>query len=214
MRRYHQEIILLLWIREEVFIEAYSMKQEIQDIKQMRKWKFSWRIFGENFVFRDGDHFYKMPTFLARNTMYKNIDSYEKVVDSLRIINKYFWPLTKIPKTEVFKDQDWHYIMKQQSITGDKLTAQIMKDNPKLISKFQRLIVANELMWKREGVFLDLLWSDIVTQPQTIHNLLTDGTDIYVFDFGLLEQHSKNIIFRYISRISQKFQLFFIKRFF
>ena len=190
------------------------MKQQIQNIKEMRKWKFSWRIFGENFVFREGDHFYKMPTVLARNTMYLNIDSYEKVVDSLRIINKYFWPLTKIPKTELFKDEDGHYIMKQQSIPWEKLTSAIMKDNPKLISKFQRLIVANELMWKHEGVFLDLLWSDIIAQPQTIHNLLTDWEHIYVFDFGLLENHSKNIIFRYISRITQRFQLLFIKYFF
>jgi len=58
-----------------------------------------------------------------------------------------------------------------------------MKDNPKLISKFKRFIIANELMWEKEGFFLDLLGSDFITQPQTIHNLLTDGKEIYVFDF-------------------------------
>lgn len=190
------------------------MKQEIQDIKQMRKWKFSWRIFGENFVFKDGEYFYKMPTFLAKNTMYLNTDSYEKVVDSLRIIKQYFWTLAKIPKTEILKDSDNTYIIKQEIICGDKLTYKHMEDNPKLVSKFGRLIMANELMWKKEWVFLDLLGSDIISHPNTIHNLLTDGEYIYVFDFGLLEQHSKNIFFRYVSRFTQKFQLFFIKIFF
>lgn len=190
------------------------MKQEIQNIKDMRKWRFSWRIFGENFVFRDWEYFYKMPTALAKNTIYKNIDSYEKLIDSMRIIQKYFWKLTIIPKTEVFKERNWDYIVKQKNISWEKLSKKILEQNPKLISKFWRLVIANELMWQQEWVFLDLLGSDIITHPQTIHNLLTDGEDIFVFDFGLLENNSRNILFRYISKISQKFQLFFIKRFF
>lgn len=50
----------------------------------------------------------------------------------------------------------------------------MMQENPKLLSKFKRLIIANEVMWQQKGVFLDLLGSDIVTQPNTIHNLLTN----------------------------------------
>ena len=51
---------------------------EAEKIHDLRKHKFSWRLLGENFVFQDGEHFYKMPTFLARNIMYRKIDSYER----------------------------------------------------------------------------------------------------------------------------------------
>jgi len=155
-----------------------------------------------------------MPTFLAKNIMYRKVDSYEKVIESMRIIKKYFWPLTKIPKTEVLKDRDKNYIIKQENIDGYKLSYKDMEENPKLLSKFRRLIIANELMWKKQWVFLDLLWSDILTQPNTIHNLLTDWKDIYVFDFGLLESKSTNLFFRYFSRFWAWFQLQFIKCFF
>jgi len=190
------------------------MKKQVQKIKKMRQWKFSWRIFWENFVFKDGEHYYKMPTFLFKNTKYRKTDSYEKVIDSMRIIKKYFWPLTRIPSTEVLKDSDKNYIIKQENIDWKKLSYKDMEKNPKLLSKFRRLIIANELMWIKEGVFLDLLWSDIITQPSIIHNLLTDWENIYVFDFWLLEKKSKNIFFSYFSRFWTWFQLQFIKIFF
>lgn len=183
-------------------------------IKKKAKNKFSWRLLGENFVFKDGNHYYKMPTFLARNVMYRKTDSYEKIGQSLEIIKKYFWPLTKIPKTKVYCDDRHHYVIKQKTIKGEKLTRKHMENNPKLLSKFKRLIIANEIMWLKEGVFLDLLGSDIVTHPQTIHNLLTDWENIYVFDFWLLEKRSKNIFFRYFSHFWQWFQLIFLKKFF
>ena len=190
------------------------MKEEIHDITEMRKWKFSWRIFGENFVFKEGEHFYKMPSFLAKNILYRNGSSYEKVCDSMRTIQKYFGPITKIPKTEVLRQDDWHYIIKQANISWEKLSLKIMKDNPKLISKFKRFIIANELMWEKEGFFLDLLGSDFITQPQTIHNLLTDGKEIYVFDFWLLEKAPTSKLFQYFSHLVRKVQLFFVKYFF
>lgn len=180
----------------------------------MRKWRFSWRLLWENFVFREADHYYKMPTFLARNIIYRNADSYEKVVNAMIVIKKYFWPLTHIPDTQVFKEKSGHYVMKQKSIAWEKLTKKLLEENPMLLSKFKRLIIANEIMWLKEGVFLDLLWSDIVARPQTIHNLITDWEHIYIFDFWLLEKKSKNIFFRYFSHFWAWFQLVFIKRFF
>lgn len=190
------------------------MRKQIRDIKKLRKSKFSWRVLWENFVFQDWDHFYKMPTFLAKNIMYRDNDSYEKLVEAMRIIKKYFWPLANIPKTELFKEKSWHYIMKQENIPWEKLTKKALKNNPKLLSKFERLIIANELMWKKEWVFLDLLWSDIVAHPQTIHNLFTDWGNIYIFDFWLLEKQSKNIFFKYFSHFWTWFQLKFMKIFF
>lgn len=190
-----------------------SMK-EAERIKKLCKGKFSWRILWENFVFQEGNTFYKMPTFLAKNSIYKNIDSYEKVCDAMRMIKKYFWTITHIPKTEVLKQQNGHYIIKQDQISGEKLTKKILENSPKLLSKFKRLVIANEVMWRKEGVFLDLLGSDIITHPQTIHNLFTDGKEIYVFDFGLLEKKSSNMLFRYFSYFGQKVQILFIKLFF
>jgi len=188
--------------------------KEVRRIQKLRKWKFSWRILWENFVFQDNGYFYKMPTFLAKNVMYRENDSHEKVCDAMRIIQKYFWAITKIPRTQVLKQKDGNYIIKQEDISGEKLTKKIMAGSPKVLSKFKRLIIANEIMWMKEWVFLDLLGSDIVTQPQTIHNLLTDGKDIYIFDFWLLEKQSKNIFFRYFSHFWTKLQLLFIKYFF
>ncbi len=190
------------------------MKQKIQAIKHLKKWKINWRLLWENFVFEHEGYFYKMPTFLAKNIMYRKNDSYEKVVDSMRILKKYFWPLTKIPKTELLKEESGHYIMKQKSIPWKKLSKQILKEKPKLLSKFKRLIIANEIMWLQNGVFLDLLWSDILIHPQTIHNLFTDGENIYIFDFWLLEKNTKNTFFRYFSHFGTWFQLKFLKSFY
>lgn len=186
---------------------------EAEKIHDLRKHKFSWRLLGENFVFRDGDHFYKMPTFLARNIMYRKIDSYEKVTESLKIIEQYFGKITKIPHTEILHDGK-NYIIKQVCIQGEKLSRKHLEESPKLLSKFKRLIIANEVMWLKEWVFLDLLGSDIVLHPNEIHNLLTDGENIYVFDFWLLEKSSHNLFFRYFSHFAQKLQLFVVKYFF
>lgn len=187
---------------------------EKEKIKAIRKWKFSWRIFGENFVFFHEDNYYKMPTALAKNTIYRKIDSYDKVCESHEMIKKYFWKITKIPKTEIEKDEKKWYIIKQASVDGEKLTKALLEKKPRLLSKFKRLIIANEVMRMEEGVFLDLLGSDIVAHPQTIHNLLTDGKDIYVFDFWLLEKTSDNAFFRHLSHFVQKGQLLFVKHFF
>jgi nucleoside-specific outer membrane channel protein Tsx len=46
-----------------------------------------------------------MPTFLARNVMYRKIDSHDKVVEAFEIIKKYFAPLTKIPDTKILRDE-------------------------------------------------------------------------------------------------------------
>jgi hypothetical protein len=40
--------------------------------------------------------------------------------------------------------------MKQKSIPGEMLSKKNLKNNPKLLSKFKRLVIANELMWVKE----------------------------------------------------------------
>jgi hypothetical protein len=189
------------------------MKQA-DSITQKAKKRFSWRILWENFVFQDGDHYYKMPTSLYKRTMYHNSNSYEKVVSALILIKKYFWPLVTIPKTEVLKDKDGNYVIKQQEILWKKLSRKTLEDNPKLLSKFSRIVIANEIMWEEQWFFLDLLGSDILIHPNTIHNLFSDGENIYIFDFWLLEKSSKSILFKYFSQFWIWFQLRFIKRYF
>jgi len=139
------------------------MKKKIKHIHELKKQNFSWRLLWENFVFKDWNHYYKMPTFLARNIVYRKMDSQKKVKENFKIIKKYFAPITKIPNTEFLKDTNGHYIIKQQTIEWEKLTYKHMQNNPKLLSKFRRLIIANEVMWKNEWVFLDLLWSEHYT---------------------------------------------------
>ncbi len=191
------------------------MDKEASIIQEKRKWKFSWRLLWENFVFEEDGHFYKMPTVLAKNTMYRDCSSYDKVNSSLEIIKKYFWPIAYIPETKIYEDKDGHFVIDQIKVQGGKeLTRDMMDTNPELLSRFKRLIIANEIMWEKEWVFLDLLWSDIVAHPQTIHNLITDGKDLYVFDFGLLEKKPGNFIFRCISHSVKKFQLLFVKIFY
>ncbi len=189
------------------------MKQA-EEIKKKAQWKFSWRILWENFVFRDWDHYYKMPTALYKRTMYRHVNSYEKVVEALTKIKKYFWPIVTIPKTEILKDNDGNYVIKQKEILGKQITKKQLESNPMLLSKFSRIIIANEIMWKEEWFFLDLLWSDILTHPNTIHNLFSDGENIYIFDFGLLEKTSSSAFFKYFSKFGTWFQLTFIKKHF
>ncbi|NDK09847.1 hypothetical protein GW846_03650 [Candidatus Gracilibacteria bacterium] len=191
------------------------MDKKAEEIQEMRKGKFSWRLLGENFVFEEDGHFYKMPTYLAKNTMYRDCSSYEKVNTSLETIRKYFGPIAFIPETKIYEDSEGHFVIDQVKVEGGKeLTRDMMDNNPELLSRFKRLVIANEVMWQNEGVFLDLLGSDIVTHPQTIHNLITDGKDLYVFDFGLLEKKPKNILFRVISHSIKLFQSAFVKIFY
>jgi len=190
------------------------MKKKIKHIHKLKKQNISWRFLWENFVFKHQDHYYKMPTFLARNIVYRSVDSRKKVQDNFKTIKKYFWSLTRIPETQFLKDTNGHYIIKQKDIHWEKLSKKLLENNPKLVSKFQRLIIANEIMWRKEWVFLDLLGSDIIAHPNTIHNLLTDGENIYVFDFWLLEKTSNNLFFRYFSYFWTWFQLKFVKIFF
>jgi len=188
--------------------------KKAEEIKSRASGIFSWRILWENFVFSEWNHFYKMPTALYKKTMYRHSDSYEKVVDALLLIKKYFWPIVTIPNTQVLKDREWNYVIKQEKISWEKITKKILKENPKLLSKFARIVIANEIMWKEQWFFLDILGSDIVKHPNTIHNLFTNWEEIFIFDFGLLEKSSKNVVFRYFSRFWTWFQLRFMKRYF
>lgn len=186
---------------------------EVKKINELKKQKFNWRILWENFVFLHEENYYKMPSFVGKNIFYKNNNSYVQTQKNFKLIKKYFWKVVKIADTEIIQNTDGHYIIKQKMLCGNILTKKDLQKNYLLLSQFKKLIIINEILWEKEKVFLDLLGSDFLLQPHKIHNLITDGKEIYIFDFWLFSKTPKNIIFRIFSRISTAIQMFIIKTF-
>jgi hypothetical protein len=189
-------------------------KKELSRINKKAGHRFSWRLFWENFILKEGDTYYKMPSLVWKHLFYKNIDSYEKAKENLEIIEKYFWKVLKIADTEIIQNTDGHYIIKQKEVWGKKVTKEMLEQDPILYSKFKKLILINEIMWEKEHFFLDILGTDFAVDPFSIHNIIADGSDIYLFDFWLLEKTSKSYIFNTVSKLSRWFQLKVVKYFF
>ncbi len=190
-----------------------NQKKEIKKINSLKKWKFNWRILWENFVFKHENVFYKMPSFIGKQFFYRKTDSYEQAKKNFELIKKYFWKVIPIAKTDIIKNSDWHYIIKQKVIKWNILTKKDLQDNYVLLSKFKKLIIINEIMFEKEWVFLDLLGSDFVLKPNKIHNLMTFANEIYIFDFGLFESKPQNFLFKIFSNLSINIQMFVIKYF-
>ena len=181
---------------------------EIEKINLLKKQKFNWRILWENFVFKHGDNYYKMPSFIWKTFFYKENDSYNQAKINFKLINNYFWKVIKIADTQIAKNSDWHYVIKQKELKWHILTKKDLEKNHLLLSKFKKLVIINEIMWEKENVFLDLLWSDFAFAPNKIHNLITDWKELYIFDFWLFHKKSKNILSKIFSNISTKIQIF------
>jgi hypothetical protein len=186
---------------------------EIDRINELKKKKINWRILWENFVFFEKWDYYKMPSFIWKQIFYRKNDSYKQANKNFELIKKYFWKVIKIADTKIMQNSDWHYIIKQKEIKWKILSKKDLADNYLLLSQFKKLIIINEIFWKKEWVYLDLLWSDFALKPNKIHNLITDGKHIYIFDFGLFEKEPKNYIFRLFSRIATRIQILIIKWF-
>ena len=189
---------------------------EAKRINKLKKNKISFRL-GENFVFKEWKNYYKMPSFIGRNIFYRKVNSFKQAKKNIKLIEKYFWKVFTIANTKIIKDLNWHYIIKQKEVQWKKLTRKMLENNPRLTAKFRKLIIINEIFWEKEKVFLDLLGSDFFYKPDTIHNIISDGKELYIFDFGLLEKRKDNSIFWWISYLSRKLQLsviniFFVKR--
>ncbi len=187
---------------------------EIERIKKIGKKSFSWRIIWENFVFKEWEHYYKMPWIVGKNIFYKKNDSYKQAIKNFEMIKKYFSKVFKIAETEIIEDRDWHYIIKQKEIFGEKLTKKILEENHHLLGKFKKLVIINEIMWEKEGFCLDILGSDFIYDMRVIPNIFTDGDHLYIFDVGLLEKKSEKRIFKIVSGIARFFQDIIIKKIF
>lgn len=189
-------------------------QHEIQRIKEVGKQKFSWRIIGENFVFKDWEHYYKMPWIVGKNIFYKKNDSYKQAIKNFEMIKTYFSKIVKIADTEIIQDNDGHYIIKQKEIAWEKLTKKMLEENHHLLMKFKKLVIINEVMWEKEGFCLDILGSDFIYDMRVIPNIFTDGIHIYLFDIGLLEKKPERKIFEFISKIARFLQDIIIKKIF
>ncbi|MCD5380354.1 hypothetical protein LR004_00345 [Candidatus Gracilibacteria bacterium] len=186
-------------------------KKVIKKVNKRKKNKINWRILGENFVFKHKDTYYKMPSFIGKNVFYRKNDSFEQAKINLELIQKYFGKVIKIAPSKIIKNSDGHFLIKQKEIVGHMLTKQDLAENYLLLSKFKKLVIINEIFWEKEGVFLDLLGSDFALQPNKVHNLITDGKDIYIFDFGLFYKKPRNFIFKIFSNVATKIQMNVIK---
>ncbi len=187
---------------------------EIQRIKEVGKQKFSWRIIGENFVFKDWEHYYKMPWIVGKNIFYKKNDSYKQAIKNFEMIKTYFSKIVKIADTEIIQDNDGHYIIKQKEIAWEKLTKKMLEENHHLLMKFKKLVIINEVMWEKEGFCLDILGSDFIYDMRVIPNIFTDWSHLYLFDIGLLERKPERKIFEFISKIARFLQDIIIKKWF
>ena len=188
-------------------------KKVIKKVNKLKKDKINWRILWENFVFKHKDTYYKMPSFIGKNVFYRKNDSFKQAKINLELIQKYFWKVIKIAPSKIIKNSDWHFLIKQKEIVWHMLTKQDLAENYLLLSKFKKLVIINEIFWEKEGVFLDLLWSDFALQPNKVHNLITDWKDIYIFDFGLFYKKPRNFIFKIFSNVATKIQMNVIKYF-
>ena len=188
-------------------------KKVIKKVNKRKKNKINWRILWENFVFKHKDTYYKMPSFIGKNVFYRKNNSFEQAKINLELIQKYFWKVIKIAPSKIIKNSDWHFLIKQKEIVWHMLTKQDLAENYLLLSKFKKLVIINEIFWEKEGVFLDLLWSDFALQPNKVHNLITDWKDIYIFDFGLFYKKPRNFIFKIFSNVATKIQMNVIKYF-
>ena len=157
------------------------------------------------------NYFYKSPNFSWEFLFYKWISPYDNVIDNYVTLKKYFSNDFEIVSTLIFKDKDLSYIIKQKKIIWRVLNKNDFNDN-QIKDNFLKLIKINKQMWKNEGLFLDILWTDILFKPFSVHNIFTcDNKKIYIFDFWLLNKNANNYLFRFISYFFYYFQLFWIK---
>ena len=189
-------------------------KKEPKKIIELKKEKKSFRIFWENFVFEHEWYFYKMPNVVAKTIFYYGKNSFEEVKKTFEIIKKYFWEDFLIPDTKIVQYKEGSYVIKQKKIDGKFLSKSILRENKKIKKDFEKLMLINEKMKEETGLFLDILWTDFMYNPNSIHNLMVFNDEIVLFDFWLLDTNSEGKIFKFVSKIAYGVQTKIINTFF
>lgn len=167
------------------------------------------RFFWENIVIQKDDFFYK-----TLNRMWKIMhhweNKYKSVVENIELIEEYFWNICEIAETEVIKDEDFFYIIKQKKLNWNILKFRDLK-HKKVKNKMIEIMKINNIFWKEKWLFLDIFWTDVLFKPHSIHNLMIDDDKIFIFDFWLLNKNSPVIIFRILSYFFYYLQNFLFK---
>jgi len=169
------------------------------------------RLIAENIVVEYNNHFYKSPNFSGEFLFYKWVCPFTCLHKSYKILKEYFWDDFEIVDTHIYKDDYLSYIIKQEKIKWRALNKNDFSDE-EIKRKFLKLIKINKKMWKKEGLFLDILWTDFLIKPFSIHNIfICENKKLYIFDFGLLNKKANSYIFRFVSYFFYNLQLFWIK---
>lgn len=178
----------------------------IERIKKIFAKNPNYRALWENIVCKDGKYYYKTPWVVWKILFYWRMSSHKEIKRSIETIKEYFWEHCHVVHTQIIKDHDGNYILKQKEVDGELISKHLLHSNPTLKKNFETLMAQSEKMWREKGLFLDILGTDFFYKPTYIHNLMTDGEDIYIFDFGLLDGNSKNPLFYIVSHIFYRFQ--------
>ena len=178
----------------------------IDRIKKIFAASKNYRALGENIVCTDGKYYYKTPGIVWKILFYWRMSSHKEIKKSIDLIHEYFWTSCHVVHTQIIKAPEGNYILKQKEIKGELISKKDLDENPVLRGKFEWLMHQSEKMWKEKWYFLDILGTDFFYKPNYIHNLMTNGEELYIFDFWLLDGHSRNIVFRLVSHIMYRFQ--------
>ena len=169
------------------------------------------RFFAENRVVEYEGYFYKCPNITWKYIFYRNKDAYKAIKNSYKIIKQYFWEDFDIVRTDITRDEELLYIIKQEKICWDVVSAKLFK-NPEIRNKILLFLEKNKLLWKEKWLFLDVMWADAIFSPFKIHNLIIVWDQIFIFDFWFLNKKSSRFFFRYFSIIFYHLQILWLEK--
>lgn len=186
--------------------------KELEKVKKLLKENKRSRPLAENIVIEYNNHFYKAPNYSAKYLFYKWIDSYSFVKKSYQLLKEKFWDDFKIVETQIFKDKNFQYIIKQKKIEGRILEKKDLKE--KIVKeKIEHLLKKNKALWKKQWFFLDILGTESLYNPSKMHNIfICENKDLYIFDFWLLNKNAKSYTFRFFSYLFYFIQSFWLEK--
>ena len=139
-------------------------------------------VFKTRVIFEDG-HYYKRPTvyYMTRDEREEARRDQEHFI---RMINEQFGKYAEIASSEV-RDDPSGFVIVQKAVAGEILTVWDVFRERWVYDDLQALYDANLDLWKTRGLSLDFLGFDALFSPWRIYNIITDGSRLKLFDFGL-----------------------------
>ncbi len=131
---------------------------------------------------------------------------------NIAIVHQYFARDFRIAETRLYRYRDKYYL-RQRVIPAQNVSLELIEQNARLRFKLRRLMSINEHLWRKTGRYLDMVGSDGFFDSSRLHNLLWDGENIIIFDFGLLDSASPNPVYAGISTAFYELQRAFIMQF-